>query len=324
MHTFEELQEMVNRHLSSQQLVQEPKELYEPIAYALSTGGKRLRPVLLLMGANMFSEKIEQAIMPALGIEIFHNFTLLHDDIMDQASVRRNKPTVHKKWNVNTAILSGDAMFIKAYEYLLNYKGHNMQRVLEVFNLTALKVCEGQQYDMNYEQTAEVSEADYLKMIGLKTAALIGGSLQIGALTGGAGEQEARRLYDFGWNLGIAFQLQDDYLDTFGDPEIFGKSIGGDILAGKKTFLYVKALEKAGDEQKEELKTLIAGQQLEAAQKVESVKKIFRSLGVGDLTHIQAEQHYNKAFRQLDQVHKDPEKKAHLIEVADKMMRRQK
>ena len=324
MHTFEELQEIFSRHLSAQQLVQEPAELYEPIDYALSTGGKRLRPILLLMGANMFSDNIQKAIMPALGIEVFHNFTLLHDDIMDRATVRRNQPTVHRKWNVNTAILSGDAMFIKAYEYLLNYQGPNMQQVLQVFNHTALKVCEGQQYDMNYEQTAEVGEPDYLKMIGLKTAALIGGSLQIGALTGGAGEQEARRLHDFGWNLGIAFQLQDDYLDTFGDPKIFGKSIGGDILAGKKTFLYVKALEKAGDEQKDQLEALMANRQLEALEKIDSVKNIFRSLGVGDLTHIQAEQYYNKAFRHLDQVHKDSEKKVPLIEVADKMMRRQK
>jgi len=324
MHTFKELQKMVNQHIQSQQLVQEPLELYEPIEYALSTGGKRLRPALVLMGANLYSNNIQQAIMPALGVEVFHNFTLLHDDIMDQADIRRSQPTVHKKWNANVAILSGDAMFIKSYQYLLHYQGYNLKHMLEVFNDTALKVCEGQQYDMNFESLDEVSEADYLKMIGLKTAALIAGSLQMGALIGGAGEQESRRLYDFGWNLGVAFQLQDDYLDTFGNPEIFGKSIGGDILADKKTFLYVKAMEKAEEKQKTELKNLMGNKELDPREKIDSVKKIFRNLGVGDLTHIQAEQYYDKALREMDQVHKDPGRKANLLDLADQMMRRQK
>jgi len=324
MHTFKELQKMIDQHIHSQQLVEEPVELYEPIEYALSTGGKRLRPVLVLMAANLYTDNIQEAVMPALGIEVFHNFTLLHDDIMDQADIRRNQPTVHKKWNANVAILSGDAMFIKAYEYLLHYQGYNLQQVLRVFNDTALKVCEGQQYDMNYEQLDEVDESDYLKMIGLKTAALIAGSLQIGALIGGAGEQESQRLYDFGWNLGVAFQLQDDYLDTFGNSEIFGKSIGGDILADKKTFLFVKAMEKAEGEQKEELSSLVGNKALDPQKKIEAVKKIFRNLGVGDLTHIQAEQYYDKALRQMDKVHRSPQRKAQLLDLADQMMRREK
>lgn len=324
MHTFKELQKMVNQHIVSQQLVQEPLELYEPVEYALSSGGKRLRPVLVLMAANLYTDHIEEALMPALGIEIFHNFTLLHDDIMDQAEIRRNQPTVHKKWNANVAILSGDAMFIKAYEYLLYYQGYNLQQVLKVFNETALKVCEGQQYDMNYETVEQVSEAAYLKMIGLKTAALIAGSLQIGALIGGAGEQEARKLYDFGWNLGVAFQLQDDYLDTFGNPEIFGKSIGGDILADKKTFLFVKAMEKAGADQKEELSSLVGNKELDPQEKIDSVKQLFRNLGVGDLTHIQAEQYYDTALREMDKVQGTPTRKAHLLDLADQMMRREK
>ncbi|MBS3808493.1 MAG: polyprenyl synthetase family protein [Bacteroidales bacterium] len=324
MHTFKELQKMVNQQIVSQQLVHEPLELYEPIEYALSSGGKRLRPVLVLMAANLYTDHIEEALMPALGIEIFHNFTLLHDDIMDQAEIRRNQPTVHKKWNANVAILSGDAMFIKAYEYLLYYQGYNLQQVLKVFNETALKVCEGQQYDMNYETEEQVGEAAYLKMIGLKTAALIAGSLQIGALIGGAGEQEARRLYDFGWNLGVAFQLQDDYLDTFGNPEVFGKSIGGDILADKKTFLFVKAMEKAGADQKEELSSLVGNKELDPQEKIDSVKQLFRNLGVGDLTHIQAEQYYDKALREMDKVQRSPTRKAHLLDLADQMMRREK
>jgi geranylgeranyl diphosphate synthase type II len=324
MHTPQQLQSMVENELTRQNLVSEPVELYEPVEYALSTGGKRIRPVLLLMAANLFSEEIQPAMMPALGIEIFHNFTLLHDDIMDQASMRRNQPTVYKKWNTNTAILSGDAMFIKAYEYMLYYQGGNLREVLDVFNQTALKVCEGQQYDMNFETLDEVSEQEYLKMIGLKTAALIAGSLQIGGLVGESGRRNAEHLYDFGWNLGVAFQLQDDYLDSFGDPEVFGKNIGGDILADKKTFLLIKALENADSKQKMKLSRLVGNRDMEPQEKIRSVKEIYRDIGVGDLTHIKAEQYYQTALDAMKNINKTDQEKSALIGLAERMMRREK
>ncbi len=324
MYTYQQLQEIVNARLNQQELIRAPEELYEPIDYALSSGGKRLRPVLLLMAANLFDSDIEHLVEPALGIEIFHNFTLLHDDIMDQAQIRRNKATVHRKWNTNIAILSGDAMSIKAYEYLLQYRGSNGARVLEVFSQTALKVCEGQQYDMNFETRQQVSEQEYLRMIGLKTAALIAGSLQMGALMAGSSEEEAGHLYDFGWNLGVAFQLQDDFLDTFGDPKVFGKDIGGDILAGKKTYLVIKALENADEYKRSELEDLMANQGLDPGEKVRSVQQIFRELGVGDLTHIKAEQYYQEALRSMKKIEKDYQEKAPLLQLAERMLKREK
>lgn len=324
MHTPEELQSYVEQELTRQKLVREPVDLYQPVEYALSSGGKRLRPVLMLMAANLFEEDIEPALLPALGIEIFHNFTLLHDDIMDQADMRRNQPTVHKKWNANTAILSGDAMFIMAYEHMLQYQGTNLKEVLEVFNQTALNVCEGQQYDMNFETRNEVSEEDYLKMIGLKTGALIAGSLQIGGLIGGAGREDVGLLYDFGWNLGVAFQLQDDYLDTFGNPEVFGKNIGGDILADKKTYLLIRALEKGNPEQRLKLDRLVGNRDLDPQVKIRSVKEIFRDIGVGDLTHIKAEQYFEAAMRDLRRINKTEPEKSLLIGLAEQMMRRDK
>ena len=324
MHTPEQLQSMVENELTRQNLVREPVELYEPVEYALSTGGKRIRPVLLLMAANLFTENIQPAMMPALGIEIFHNFTLLHDDIMDQASMRRNQPTVHKRWNTNTAILSGDAMFIKAYEYMLHYQGANLREVLDVFNQTALKVCEGQQYDMNFETLDEVSEDEYLKMIGLKTAALIAGSLQIGGFIGGSGSKHAGHLYDFGWNLGVAFQLQDDYLDSFGDPEVFGKNIGGDILADKKTFLLIKALENGDSKQKLKLSRLVGNRDIDPHEKIRSVREIYRDIGVGDLTHIKAEQYYQAALDAMKKIHKTDQEKSSLVGLAERMMKRDK
>lgn len=324
MHTYQELQDLVEKELQKQHQDREPVELYRPINYALSSGGKRLRPVLTLMAANLFTRDIKPAVMPALGIEVFHNFTLLHDDIMDQAEVRRNQPTVYKKWNTNVAILSGDAMFIKAYEYMLHYQGDNLHQVLRAFNQAALEVCEGQQYDMNFEQLKEVSEDQYLQMIGLKTAALIACSLQIGALIGGADDEQAGHLYDFGWNLGVAFQLQDDYLDTFGDPEVFGKSIGGDILADKKTFLVIKAFEKAGPEQQQELTRLYGNRSLNPDEKIRKVKDLFRSIGVGDLTHIKAEKYYEEARRQMEQVTRERDLKKPLLDVAENVMRRNK
>ena len=244
MHHFEKIQKIIQNAITGENFTEEPRALYEPISYSLNTGGKRLRPALLLMAVNLYSSDIESFVLPALGIEIFHNFTLVHDDIMDNASLRRNQPTVHAKWDTNTAILSGDAMFIKAYEYILKYEGRKAHAIYKIFNRSAMRVCEGQQYDMNFETSSNVTEHEYLQMIELKTAELIACSLKMGALIGGADDEEADQLFEFGKNLGMAFQLQDDYLDSFGDEQAFGKNIGGDILADKKTYLLIKAYEK--------------------------------------------------------------------------------
>ena len=232
---------------------QKAGKLYRPIDYVLSMGGKHLRPSLMLMACNIFSEDIAPAIKPAIGIEIFHNFTLLHDDIMDKADSRRGKPTVHKKWEENVAILSGDAMLIKAYQYISTCPEKRLSKILEVFSQTAIEVCEGQQYDMDFEKESLVTEEMYLKMIRLKTAVLLGASLKIGAIIGGANQHEANCLYDFGINIGIAFQLKDDLLDVYGNSKKFGKTIGGDITCNKKTFLLIRTINKANEKEKEEL-----------------------------------------------------------------------
>ncbi len=245
MFTLIQLQEFISEKIQSLNLDKEPKGLYEPISYTLVSGGKRIRPALVLAACNMFSEKIEPAIPVALAFEVFHNFTLLHDDIMDNSPIRRNKETVHEKWNQNTAILSGDAMMIEAYEFLTELPAGLLKNILKLFNKTALEVCEGQQYDMDFETKEIVSEEDYLNMIKLKTSVLIAAALKAGAICGGASDTDADLLYDFGLNIGLAFQIQDDLLDTYADTAVFGKKNGNDIITGKKTFLLINALQKA-------------------------------------------------------------------------------
>ncbi|PLX19439.1 MAG: isoprenyl synthetase, partial [Marinilabiliales bacterium] len=268
MYNLKELQDLINKKISNEKIGREPFSLYDPIKYTLESGGKRIRPVLVLMTCNLFSDKIEHALRPAIGLEIFHNFTLLHDDIMDHADIRRGNPTVHKKWNENAAILSGDAMFIKAYEYFLDCQSTNFREILKIFNSTALEVCEGQQYDMEFEEKAIVTEAEYLRMIELKTSVLLAAALKIGALLGGANEKDADLLYQFGLNIGLAFQLQDDYLDVYGDVKVFGKKIGGDIVANKKTFMLIKAQEMARGEIKEQLNQLLNEQDFDRETKI--------------------------------------------------------
>jgi geranylgeranyl diphosphate synthase type II len=324
MYYFEEIKNMVQEAIDAENWIDEPAELYEPIKYSLTTGGKRLRPALLLMGLNLYSSDINACLIPALGIEIFHNFTLVHDDIMDNADVRRSFDTVHKKWDINTAILSGDAMFIKAYEYLMKYEGPNSLKIFRFFNQSALKVCEGQQYDMNFETIQQVTAEEYLKMIELKTAELIAGSLKIGALMGNADEQEAELLYRFGINLGMAFQLQDDYLDTFGDEKIFGKNIGGDILADKKTFLLIKAFEKAGNEEKEILDRYIGNKEVDPADKIAQVKDVFSRLGINEITEKKADQYFTDALNRLNDLPKSRNSKDPLMKLSNLMMRREK
>lgn len=324
MYHFKDIQGIIQKAIASRNFVQEPRGLYEPISYSLNTGGKRLRPVLLLMASNLYTSDIQSALMPALGIEIFHNFTLVHDDIMDKASVRRNHPTVHAKWGTNTAILSGDAMFIRAYDYIFDYRGREAEKVYRVFNQSALRVCEGQQYDMNFETTPDVSEEQYLKMIELKTAELIACSLKIGALIGGANDSEADKIFEFGKNMGMAFQLQDDYLDSFGDEQAFGKNIGGDILADKKTYLVIKAYEKSDEADRNRLDQLIGNKQIDPQSKIHQVKDIYLRLGIDQLTSDKAEEYFQYALTSLDKISKSDEVKKPLQDLAYQMMKRQK
>ena len=250
MYTIEQLRDIIKAELNKQEYVEEPYSLFEPIKYIMEDGGKRLRPVLTLMAYNLYRDDIEKALKSAIGIEIFHNYTLLHDDVMDDAELRRGRQTVHKKWNSNVAILSGDAAAITAYKYIETVEDSYLRFVIDGFNQVAMDVCKGQQYDMEFESRDDVSVEEYIQMIYLKTSVLIAGSMRHGALIAGAPEHEYNALYDFGGYLGLVFQLQDDYLDVYGDVKEFGKSIGGDIICNKKTYLLIKALELAGDKDK--------------------------------------------------------------------------
>jgi geranylgeranyl diphosphate synthase type II len=323
MLNFRELQDIINIEIEKLEIGSRPEELYLPIRYALDTGGKRLRPVLVLAAYNLFYDDIHEAIAPALAIEIFHNFTLLHDDIMDKADLRRNRPTVHKKWNENIAILSGDAMLIKAYDLILMSPGKFLPDILKLFNQTAAEVCEGQQYDMNFEQRFDVSEKEYIEMIRLKTSVLIAASLKMGALCAGASDNDATNLYEFGLKFGLAFQLQDDYLDTYGNPEKFGKKIGGDIVANKKTFMLIKALELAEGKTSEKLSNLLSNKNIDDKQKIDSVTEIYNELNIKSLAKQKMEDYYKQSIDALNSVTVEQAKKSQLIEFADKLMIRE-
>ena len=267
-------------YLESKEWVREPKNLYEPIDYIIQLSGKRIRPVLTLMASDIFSNDYKQAFPAALAIEVFHNFTLVHDDIMDDAPLRRGKETVHEKWDLNTGILSGDAMLILAYQYFENYEPSIFQKLAQLFSKTALEVCDGQQLDIDFETRDDVTIDEYINMIRLKTSVLVAAALKMGAIVANAPEKDADLLYEYGLNLGIAFQLQDDYLDTFGNPETFGKQVGGDIIENKKTFLYLKALELANEEDKQKL-TFFYKQKLEDnTTKIAEVKRIFEQCDI--------------------------------------------
>ncbi len=324
MYTLIEIQDKFQTYLNEHTFNQTPQALYAPVNYILSIGGKRLRPALLLMAANLFKDDIEGALPAAFAVEVFHNFTLLHDDIMDEAPLRRGKPTVHHKYNVNTGILSGDVMLIYAYQYLNGLSDKSkLHRILEIFNKTAIEVCEGQQYDMNFETQSDVTIKAYLKMIELKTSVLLAGGMQIGALITGASEQDAEHVYEFGRNVGLAFQLQDDILDAFGDPEKFGKKVGGDIIQNKKTYLYLKALEMASDADKTELKDWFSKTEVEEASKIERVKAIFKQSGVLDAAQKLQKEYQNKAFFYLNQISIDKARKERLISLANQMLNRE-
>ena len=318
MYSIEALISELNQNIKDIYKSREPINLYQPIEYSLSVGGKRIRPVLCLMACNMFSDDISEAIKPAIGLEIFHNFTLLHDDIMDKADVRRNQPTVHKKWDENTAILSGDAMMIEAYQYFLDLEPSVLSKSLKVFNPTALEVCEGQQYDMDFEQRLDVREEEYIEMIRLKTAVLLAGALKIGAIIGGASDTDANKIYDFGINMGLAFQLQDDLLDTFGDIATFGKRIGGDIVENKKTFLLINALEKAP----EKLNALIDNTSISEAEKINQVTAIYKDLLIDELCQDKINEYYQKALKLLNEISVKQEKKELLLNFLNKLKAR--
>ena len=323
MLSVEHLQELFLKYLKNELFDQSPKELYEPVNYILQLGGKRLRPVLLLMGANLFTEKVDHALPAALSIEIFHNFSLVHDDIMDEAPLRRGKPTVHIKYGQNTGILSGDVMLILTYQYLNQLPNPNqLPTILGIFNRLAIEVCEGQQYDMNFETQDSVEIDAYLKMIELKTAVLIAGGLKIGALIGGGRMEDATELYEFGRNIGIAFQLQDDILDTFGDPEKFGKKVGGDIIQNKKTILLLKSIEQAKGQDQIDLKEALALSS-NSTQKIDKVTAIYNKLKVQEQASELMESYLEKAFIHLDRVKVEDSRKLFLRNLANQLMMRE-
>ena len=310
-------------------LTGEPKELYEPISYSLELGGKRIRPLLVLMSCDLFDGKFKNAVNPALAVEVFHNFTLLHDDIMDNAPLRRNHPTVHKKWNKDIAILAGDAMCVKAYELIAKCDTATLSEVLEVFNSMALKVCEGQQLDMIYEKKSSVFIDDYIKMISLKTAELLAASMKIGAIVGNASKKDIENLYQFGKNIGTAFQLQDDILDVYGNPEKFGKQVGGDIISNKKTFLLLKALELAKGTTAKDLSRCVGMKisQFEnlkiQKEKIIAVKNIYEQLGIEKIAQKEGKFFFNNGMKYLEKVNANTNKKQQLRAFAEGLMKRE-
>lgn len=294
-------QEIINSEIESLEFPQKPENLYEPIKYILSIGGKRLRPLLALISNDLYEKNIEDIIFPAIGLEIFHNFTLLHDDIMDKAEIRRNKQTVHKKWNENIAILSGDAMMFIANNLMLKTNQKFIKEILLLFNKTAIEVCEGQQFDMNFEESLDVSENEYIEMIRLKTSVLIATALKFGAIIGNATQEDADLIYNYGINIGLAFQLQDDLLDTYGNVEVFGKKIGGDIVSNKKTFLLISALNNSNKKDKSELLNLLKGT-FENDLKIEKVKSIYDKYQVKQITEEKIENYFVEAKNILDKI----------------------
>ena len=325
MHTIKNLEKLISEKIFQEISLlnqTEPKNLYEPIAYSLAMGGKRLRPVMVLLACNLFTDEVEKAIPAAIAIEVFHNFTLLHDDIMDEAAVRRNAPTVHKKYNKNIAILSGDAMSIMAYNYLQKSQTKDLAAIVRLFSHTALEVCEGQQLDMDFETRINVSIHEYLNMIRLKTAVLLACSLKIGAMAANAPERIADLLYVFGLDLGIAFQLQDDLLDVFADQEKFGKKIGGDIVSNKKTFLLLKALELSDYDTKKDLLELIEKKEFDPDEKIKAFRTIYNKLNIKDITINKIEDFYQSALDVLNAIELEKETKAELLQLARLIMDR--
>ncbi len=322
MRTISEYQDLISRHFESIKYQKEPNNLYEPIRYILSLGGKRLRPVLTLMATEVFDIDCQKSLSAATAVEVFHNFSLIHDDIMDDAPLRRGNKTVHEKWNINTGILSGDAMLILAYQYFEEYEPHIFRELAKLFSKTALEVCEGQQYDVDFETRDDVTIPEYLKMIQYKTAVLVGAAMKMGAIVAETSAENANAIYDFGLNLGLAFQLQDDYLDAFGNPETFGKQVGGDIIENKKTYLYLKAMEFASANENEQLLNLFSIQSSDNKDKINSVKGIFNQTGASEATQKAIENYTFKALETLAKMNIGNYKKAILKAFAENLMSR--
>jgi geranylgeranyl diphosphate synthase, type II len=317
---IEQCQKFIESEIKNQRFGSQPKSLYEPIRYIMSLGGKRLRPLLAMLSYSLYKNDAEKIAPYAAAVEAFHNFTLMHDDIMDKAPLRRGKATVHEKWNVNTAILSGDVMLVKVYDLFLSLEGNTLKDVLKIFNQCAAEVCEGQQWDMEFETKAKVTEAQYIEMIKLKTAVLLGFSLEMGALLASASQVDRNALREFGINIGIGFQLKDDLLDVYADKKKFGKQVGGDIIANKKTFLLIKALEKAKGKDKAELKKWIDAKKFNAPKKVKAVTAIYDKIGIPLLVEKKIEEYFNRGFEKLKEVKSDT---SLIIAFTNKLIERQ-
>ena len=324
MYSSKELLQMVNDAIDGLSLEREPRGLYAPIRYVISLGGKRIRPVLMLMAYNLYREDVEPCLMPAIGLETYHNFTLLHDDLMDRAEVRRGKPCVHRKWDDNTAILSGDNMLVLAFQYMMQCDEEKVPTVIRIFAKTAIEIDEGQQYDIDFESRNDVTEAEYIEMIRLKTSVLLACALQIGATLARASEQDTQALYRFGENLGLAFQLQDDYLDVYGDPKVFGKKIGGDILCDKKTYMLINALLHASDSQRRELQRWVGCKDCDPDEKIQAVTALYTKIGVDRMAQQRMDAYYAEAESCLNEVALPEERKQMLRGIAKELMGRQK
>jgi geranylgeranyl diphosphate synthase type II len=322
MRSIDQYTDLFTQYLNKRIVAQEPLNLYEPIQYILQIGGKRLRPVLTLLAAELFETSYSKALDAALAVEVFHNFSLVHDDIMDAAPLRRGEETVHEKWDVNTGILSGDAMLINAYQLFENYEGETFRELAKLFTQTAIRVCEGQQYDVDFQTRDDVTLAEYLKMIEFKTAVLVGASLKMGAIVAGAPLGCCENIYAFGRDLGIAFQLQDDFLDAFGDPKSFGKQVGGDIIENKKTFLYLTAIAQLEPGMSQQLRHLFSIDPKDPAEKINTVKQLFVDSGAAEATQKQIALYTQHAFEKLEKIEVSDEKKQVLRDLGKSLINR--
>lgn len=323
MLTADEILNKVNAFLANLPYERKPYSLYEPIKYVLSMGGKRIRPILMLLGYNLFKDDPEKILMNAIALETYHNYTLLHDDLMDQADLRRGHETVHKKWNANTAILSGDSMLVLAYDRMAQCDEKHLPEVLRLFTTTALEIGEGQQYDMEFENRNDVKEEEYIEMIRLKTSVLLACALKIGAILADASPEDADNLYRFGEQIGLAFQLQDDYLDVYGDTKVFGKEIGGDITSNKKTFMLINAFNHANAEQRKELQKWVDAKDFDRKEKVEAVTRLYNEIGIDKMAQDKIAYYFEQSKKYLDAIHVDAARKSELQQYAQRMMERQ-
>ena len=322
MKTSDEILSLINEYLDNLPYERKPAGLYDPIKYVLSIGGKRIRPTLMLLAYNLYKEDPERILSSAVALETYHNYTLLHDDLMDNASVRRGQPTVHKKWDANTAILSGDSMLVLAYERMAKCPVEKLKPVLDLFTETALEIGEGQQYDMDFETRNDVREEEYIEMIRLKTSVLLACATKMGAILADAPQEDADNLYKFGEQMGLAFQLQDDYLDVYGDPEVFGKAIGGDILCNKKTYMLINAFNLANDEQRKRLQQWVNAENPDPRQKIKAVTQIYNEIGISQLAEQKIKHYFNESRKYLEAINLPKERKLELEAYTDKMMKR--